>query len=113
MRRRKKRGKEHGKIWSCHQAWFESTLVLEKGALAGGAVAVGAGLIAGATRAFGEESGGGLTKGDATILRLRWQLSLLKRTFGHNTRNWAVSRLANFPSRHFRPRHSTAIRLPS
>jgi hypothetical protein len=51
---------------------------LKKGALAGGAVAVGAGLIASDTRALGEESGGGLTKGDAAILRFALAAELIE-----------------------------------
>jgi hypothetical protein len=51
---------------------------LKKGALAGGAVAVGAGLIASDTRAFGEESGGSLTKGDAAILRFALAAELIE-----------------------------------
>ena len=51
---------------------------LKKGALAGGAVAVGAGLIAGDARAFDEESGGGLTRGDAAILRFALAAELIE-----------------------------------
>jgi hypothetical protein len=51
---------------------------LKKGALAGGVIAVGAGLIGGDTRAFGEESGGSLTKGDAAILRFALAAELIE-----------------------------------
>jgi hypothetical protein len=51
---------------------------LKKGALAGGAVAVSAGLLASDARAFGEESGGGLTKGDAAILRFALAAELIE-----------------------------------
>ncbi len=43
--------------------------LLKNGALAGGAVAIGAGLIAGETRAFGQDSDSQPTKGDIAILR--------------------------------------------
>jgi hypothetical protein len=43
--------------------------LLKNGALAGGAVAIGTGLIAGETRAFGQSSSGSLNKGDIAILR--------------------------------------------
>src|SRR5271163_3979830 len=43
--------------------------ILKAGALAGGAIAVGAGLIAGETRAFAQDSGDSLNKGDIDILR--------------------------------------------
>ena len=51
---------------------------LKKGALAGGAVAVGAGLLASDARAFSEESEGGLTKGDAAILRFALAAELIE-----------------------------------
>ena len=51
---------------------------LKKGALAGGAVAVSAGLLASDARAFGEEGGGGLTKGDAAILRFALAAELIE-----------------------------------
>jgi len=51
---------------------------LKKGALAGGAVAVSAGLLTGDARAFGEESGGSLTKGDAAILRFALAAELIE-----------------------------------
>jgi hypothetical protein len=51
---------------------------LKKGALAGGAVAVTAGLLASDARAFGEESGGSLTKGDAAILRFALAAELIE-----------------------------------
>ena len=43
--------------------------LLKSGMLAGGAAVVGAGLFSGAKSAFGQDSGGGLTKGDVAILR--------------------------------------------
>ncbi len=51
---------------------------LKKGALAGGAVAVSAGLLTSDARAFGEESGGSLTKGDAAILRFALAAELIE-----------------------------------
>jgi hypothetical protein len=51
---------------------------LKRGALAGGAVAAGAGLLAGDARAFSEESEGGLTKGDAAILRFALAAELIE-----------------------------------
>jgi hypothetical protein len=43
--------------------------LLKSGALAGGAVAIGAGLIGGESRAFGQEGEGRITRGDIAILR--------------------------------------------
>jgi len=51
---------------------------LKRGALAGGAVAAGAGLLASDARAFSEESEGGLTKGDAAILRFALAAELIE-----------------------------------
>src|SRR5580658_7893264 len=42
---------------------------LQKGVLAGGAAAIGAGLLGGDALVFGQGNGGGLTKGDIAILR--------------------------------------------
>jgi hypothetical protein len=51
---------------------------LKKGALAGGAAAIGAGLMGGSTFAFGQDDGGRLTPGDAAILRFALAAELIE-----------------------------------
>ena len=76
---------------------------LKKGALAGGAVAVGAGLIASDTRAFGEESGGSLTKGDAAILRFALAAELIEADLWTQYAELGGLTPGQLPSRHSRP----------
>jgi hypothetical protein len=52
--------------------------LLKTGALAGGTVAIGAGLMGGATRAFANESDGSLSEGDAAILRFALTAELIE-----------------------------------
>jgi hypothetical protein len=67
--------------------------LLKSGMLAGGAAVVGAGtgLFSGGKSAFGQDSGGGLTRGDTASFDSWLRPSLSKATSGHNMRNWAVS----------------------
>jgi hypothetical protein len=51
---------------------------LKKGALAGGAAAIGAGLMGRSTFAFGDDEGGRLTPGDAAILRFALAAELIE-----------------------------------
>ena len=51
---------------------------LKKGALAGGAAAIGASLMGGGTFAFGQDDGGRLTRGDAAILRFALAAELIE-----------------------------------
>jgi hypothetical protein len=51
---------------------------LKKGALAGGAAAIGATLMGGSTFAFGQDDGGRLTPGDAAILRFALAAELIE-----------------------------------
>ena len=51
---------------------------LKKGALAGGAAAIGASLMGGSTFAFGDEDGERLTPGDAAILRFALAAELIE-----------------------------------